>query len=111
MDWSRALFQIIDLQSFSSLWYWIVVAVTWSSVSHFVLGIPYDLISRARRKGGQAEQDLVDLVRINVNRLLQIAQSAGLVLMGTVCFALSISLWIHFPPCVSGCRRPRRRGN
>lgn len=89
MDWSRALFQIIDLQSFSSLWYWIVVAVTWSSVSHFVLGIPYDLISRARRKGGQAEQDLVDLVRINVNRLLQIAQSAGLVLMGTVCFALT----------------------
>ncbi len=89
MDWSQALFQVIDLRSFSSLWYWIVLAVVWSSVSHWVLGVPYDLIARARKLGGQAEQDLNDMVRINVNRLLQIAQSAGLILIAFLSFLLT----------------------
>ncbi len=89
MDWSQALFQLIDVSSFSSLWYWIMLAVVWSSVSHWVLGVPYDLIARAKRHGGQAETDLVDLVRINVNRMLGIAQSAGLILIAFVSFALT----------------------
>lgn len=89
MDWSRALFQVIDLRSFSSIWYWIVLAVLWSSVSHWVLGVPYDLIQRAKRRGGEAQDDMVDLVRINVNRMLSIAATAGLLLMGFICFALS----------------------
>ena len=89
MDWSRALFQVIDLRSFSSIWYWIALAVLWSSVSHWVLGVPFDLIQRARRHGGQAEQDLTDMVRINVNRLLGIASTAGLILMGLIAFLLT----------------------
>ena len=89
MDWSRALFQVIDLQSFSSLWYWMAVAVVWSSVSHYVLGVPYDMIQRARRNGGQAEQDLHDMVRICVNRLLHISHAAGMILLGFACFLLS----------------------
>ena len=96
MDWSDALFQLIDLRSFSSLWYWIMLAVIWSSVSHWVLGVPYDLITRARRNGGQAEADLTDLVRINVNRLLGIAQSAGLILTGIVSFVLSSLVVLGF---------------
>lgn len=89
MDWSKALFQVIDLRSFSSLWYWIVVAVTWSSISHYVLGVPYDLITRARRRGGSDMVDLTDLVRINVNRLLHISQSAGMILTAFICFLLT----------------------
>ncbi len=46
--------------SFSNLWYWIALAVMWSSTSHWVLGVPYDMIQRARREGGQAEADLED---------------------------------------------------
>ncbi len=89
MDWSQALFQLIDISSFSSLWYWIMLAVVWSSVSHWVLGVPYDLISRAKRSGGQAELDLIDLVRINVNRMLGIARTAGLILIAFLSFALT----------------------
>ena len=89
MDWSKALFQVIDLRSFSSLWYWIVVAVTWSSISHYVLGVPYDLITRARRNDQAGMDDLTDLVRINVNRLLHISQTAGMVLIGFACFMLT----------------------
>ena len=89
MDWSQALLEVIDPKAFASLWYWVIVAVMWSSVSHWVLGVPYDMIQRARRHGGEAEEDLVDLVRINVTRLLAIAQTAGLILIGLVCFILT----------------------
>ena len=89
MDWSKALLQVIDLRSFSSVWYWMAVAVVWSSVSHFVLGVPYDLIQRARRHGDQAERDLQDIVRVNVNRLLHISDTAGLFLIGFAAFSLT----------------------
>ncbi len=67
-----------------------VVAVVWSSVSHFVLGVPYDLIMRARRsEDGQAMQDLRDITRVNVNRLVHISSTAGVFLLGFTCFVLS----------------------
>ncbi|MEJ6398287.1 component of SufBCD complex [Yoonia sp. 208BN28-4] len=89
MNWTQALFEVIDMRSFSNLWYWIGLAILWSSISHWVLGVPFDLIQRARKYGGQAEQDLADMVRINVNRLLHIAQVSGLVLLGVVFFVLT----------------------
>jgi hypothetical protein len=54
--------EVIDLRSFSNLWYWIALAALWSSVSHWVLGVPHDMIQRARREGGQAQADVEDLV-------------------------------------------------
>ena len=96
MDWSNILFQVIDLRSFSSVWYWIVLAVLWSSVSYYVLGVPFDLIAKARRSGGQHQDDMVDLVRINVNRLLGIAQTTGLILTGVVFFSLTTLALLGF---------------
>ncbi len=89
MNWTQALFEVIDMRSFSNLWYWIGLAVLWSSMSHWVLGVPFDLIQRARKHGGQAEVDLADMVRINVNRLLNIAQVSGAWLLGAVFFILT----------------------
>lgn len=86
MNWTNTLFEVIDMRSFSNLWFWIALAVLWSSVSHWVLGVPYDMIQRARKQGGEVEQDLHDLVRINVNRLLYIGQVSGLVLLGFLAF-------------------------
>lgn len=96
MDWSSLLFQVIDMRSFSSVWYWIVLAVLWSSVSHYVLGVPFDMITRARRHQGEAESDMIDLVRINVNRMLSVAHTAGLILTGFVCFALTTLALLGF---------------
>ena len=58
----------------------------WSSASHWILGVPYDLVVRARRVGGQFECDLLDIVRIKVNRLLHIVEVSGLVILGLSCF-------------------------
>jgi hypothetical protein len=89
VDWTNTLFEVIDMRSFSNLWFWISLAVVWSSVSHWVLGVPFDMIQKARKMGGQAEIDLHDMVRINVNRLLYIGQVSGLVLLTFLAFALT----------------------
>ncbi|APE43332.1 component of SufBCD complex [Sulfitobacter alexandrii] len=96
MDWYQTLFELIDMRSFSNLWFWIVLAVTWSTASHWVLGVPYDMVLRARRQGDQAEVDLEDMVRINVNRLLFIAQVSGLWILGFGCFGLTMLVLLGF---------------
>jgi len=96
VDWTKTLFDVINLHSFSSLWFWIVLAVVWSSASHYVIGVPYDMVLRARRHGGQAQTDLEDLVRICVNRLLYISQESGLWLLGFLAFVLTVLLLLAF---------------
>ncbi|QBF31750.1 component of SufBCD complex [Thalassococcus sp. S3] len=89
MDWHQTVIELIDMRSFSNLWFWIALAVVWSSASHWVLGVPYDMVTRARRHGGQASLDLQDIVRVNVNRMLYIADMSGLWLLGLACFVLT----------------------
>jgi hypothetical protein len=89
LDWYQRLFELIDMRSFSNLWFWIGLAVMWSTASHYVLGVPFDMVARARRAGGQSETDLEDMVRINTNRLLYIGRVSGLWLLGLGCFFLT----------------------
>lgn len=77
------------MRSFSNLWFWIALAVVWSTASHWVLGVPFDMIARAKRAGGQSALDLEDLTRVNVNRLLYIGRVSGLWILGFACFFLS----------------------
>lgn len=106
VDWYQTVFDVIDLRSFSNLWYWIALAVLWSSASHWVLGVPWDLITRARRRGGEAEEDMMLLVGVNVRRLLYISRNAGLWLVGFAAFLLTaLALmgfwyWIEFAQAV-----------
>lgn len=94
------------MRSFSNLWFWIALAVFWSSASHWVLGVPYDMVMRARRHGGQAEVDLETMTRINVARLLYIGRMSGLWLLGLTCFVLTGLLilgfvyWVEFAQAV-----------
>ncbi|WP_425038761.1 component of SufBCD complex [Primorskyibacter sp. S187A] len=88
-DVYTSVFELIDMRSFSNLWYWIALAVMWSTASHWVLGVPFDMVSRARKYGGQTMIDLEDLTRINVNRLLFIGRMAGIWLVAVFCFILS----------------------
>jgi hypothetical protein len=89
VDVLETVFELIDMRSFSNLWYWIALAVLWSSTSHWVLGVPHDMIQRARREGGQAQQDLEDIVRINATRLLWMVDHGALVIVGLAAFWLT----------------------
>jgi hypothetical protein len=89
VNWYDTVFEVIDMRSFSNLWYWISLAVLWSSVSHWVLGVPFDMIVRARRrKEGEAVEDLQDMVRVNVNRIIYITEVSGswMMLFGSAIF-------------------------
>lgn len=74
------------MRSFSNLWFWIVLAVMWSSTSYWVLGVPFDMIQQARRDGGHVQQDLEDLVRINTGRLLMMVDRSGVIGVALLCF-------------------------
>ena len=99
VNWYQMLFDLIDLRSFSNLWYWIALGVLWSSASHWVLGVPYDMVYRARREGGQPLDDLEVMVRINVARMLDASRNYGAVLIGLVCFLVTVlgilGFWYH----------------
>lgn len=96
MDWYQTVFELIDMRSFSNLWFWISLAVLWSSASHWVIGVPYDLIQRAKRHGDPHSDDMETLVRINVNRVLHIASTAGLWLVGLTAALISGLLVLGF---------------
>lgn len=89
LDWYKTIFEVIDMRSFSNLWFWIALAVLWSTVSHYVLGVPHDLVRRAHREGGQSLQDVETLAHIYVRRLLFIARAAGLVLIAVISFLVT----------------------
>jgi len=81
--------ELLDLRSFSNLWFWIALAVTWSTASHWVLGVPWDMAIRARRGHGEtAMADFEEMVRINTERLLFVAETSGTLLAGLVAFVL-----------------------
>lgn len=77
------------MRSFSNLWYWIALGVIWSSASHWVLGVPHDLIQRARREGGEAASDVETLIAINCRRLLYLARISGVPMTAFLAFFLT----------------------
>jgi hypothetical protein len=96
LDWYSVIFELIDMRSFSNLWYWIVLAVSWSTASHWVLGVPFDMISRAKRYGAVAQDDLETMVRINSDRVLFIARSAGTWIIAIWAFVLTLLVLLGF---------------
>ena len=96
MDVFDTALEVIDLRSFSNLWYWIALASLWSSVSHWSLGVPHDMIQRARREGGEVQADVEELVRINVSRLLHIVDSGVVIMVGMAGFWLSTLVVLAF---------------
>jgi hypothetical protein len=77
-----SVFSTIDLNSFSSIWFWIALAVAWSNTTHFILGVPFDLVQRARRKGGFEMDDLEVLAAIQARRRMQILRVGGVWMVG-----------------------------
>lgn len=90
MPLTDTIIAIIDLDTFSSIWYWLAVAVTWAVVSHWVLGIPLDVIIRARRSAPEAMDDLEALFRTHVRRFVMIEDFAGTPIVAVSAFALTV---------------------
>lgn len=96
MNGTDSLFSTIDLRSFSNLWFWLMLAVAWSNVTHYIMGVPFDMVQRARRKGGAALADLDALAGIQARRRMQIFETAGVWLVGVWMMVLSALATLGF---------------
>lgn len=89
LDFFDLITEVIDLRSFSNLWYWIVLAILWSSMSYWTIGVPFNLVTRARRGDAQAEADMLVLARMNAERNVLYAEASGTIAMGFSTFLLT----------------------
>lgn len=71
------IFQFIDLRSFSDIWYWLMLALVWTRVMHAPMGVPADLVQRARRGLPGAAADLQALSDLNVRQERDAALALG----------------------------------
>ncbi|HEY9039297.1 MAG TPA: component of SufBCD complex [Roseovarius sp.] len=100
MNWYSTVFETIDMRSFSNLWFWIALAVLWSSTSHYILGVPWDMVLRAHKQAQDATamDDMNAMVHINARRILYITNESGVVLTGLISFGLTATAllgWIY----------------
>ncbi|RKF17037.1 component of SufBCD complex [Roseovarius spongiae] len=96
MDWYTSVFELIDMRSFSNLWFWIALAVLWSSAGHWIMGVPWDMVTRADKAGGQALADLETVVHISAGRILYITHEAGVLMAGFAGFLLTVLVLLGF---------------
>ena len=92
----ESILSLIDLRSFSSVWFWIVVALFWSAVTQTILGASYDVIIRARKSGGQSMDDLHMLVDIHVRRAIKLMTRVGHWIVAFVAASLSAVFVLAF---------------
>lgn len=88
-DIFQTVTEVIDLRSFSNLWFWIALAVLWSTASHWVIGVPNDMIARAKRGQEAALADVELLAGVYGRRLIYTYETAGIWLTGFTTFALT----------------------
>ena len=107
MDVAQTLLDVIDARSFSNVWYWIILAIMWSTATHYTLGVPYDMVQRSRRLGEEAQDDLMAIIGINIRRILYLIEVSGIWMIGVWAFLLSGLLllafyyWIEFAQSVA----------
>ena len=77
LDWTETFTRVIELKTFSNIWFWIAVVVSWAVACHWLIGVPFDMLVRARKGAPQEMADLETLVDINVRRIVWFQQIAG----------------------------------
>lgn len=105
MEFYQTVLELIDMRSFTSMWYWIVMAIFWSMMSHFVLGVPFDLVQRTlNTQDDESWRDLEDLARINAKRLYVIGRGAGIIIAALAAFILTAVFLLGFLYEVEFCQ-------
>jgi hypothetical protein len=94
-DFTMTAFYLIGPDSFQSVWYWILTLLVWTQVTHRTLGVPYDMILRARRLP-EMVQRVECLALVSVARITGIYRTAGTIVAAATGFALAVLFVIGF---------------
>lgn len=79
--------------SFWTLWFWIAHVIAWSLVSHFTLGVPYDLVQEAYREKdphGPYAEATEAIILAQIFRFTAVYRRYGVVLVGFSAFLLTM---------------------
>lgn len=82
------VFEALEFRSFWNIWFWAAVVLSWSATSHFILGVPYDLIVRANREGGAWSEHCDALAHAQIFRLTRAFEEYGAAITCIVFFGL-----------------------
>ncbi len=85
--------ELMNFDSFWSLWFWIFHVVTWSLTSHFTMGVPYDLVVRANREedeDGPYQRAAENLINAQIFRFTALWRRYGLLITGNSAFLISV---------------------
>lgn len=82
------LLRLLDTRSFPSLWFWITLALAWSVVNRGVLGVPGDVITRARADAEGHGMTLLDWMSLTLPRR-RMGQGEAAFALGTSAFGLT----------------------
>jgi hypothetical protein len=83
-------FSLIETTSFLNVWYWIITVVAWSMTAHWTLGVPYDAIRQADKRGGEFAEHCDLLAHINARRLIYYFDRGGHYFVAFVGFILAL---------------------
>lgn len=95
----------LDTATFSSVWYWIFLALAWSSRTHWTIGVPFDAVVRAERKGGRWEEDLDAIAHAMSARFALFMGKGGPWIIGVATFLITgliATSWMTFNELVMG---------
>lgn len=79
----------IDFSTFSSIWYWLFLALAWSSRTHWTIGAPFDAVIRADKRGGKWEDDLDAIVHAMSARFALFMRRGGPWVVGVMTFVVA----------------------
>ena len=104
MDWTETITRVIALDTFSNIWFWAAVVVSWAVACHWLIGVPFDMLLRARRGGEQEMADLETMVDINVRRIIWFQQITGAGAAAVSAFFLAgtglLAIWYRYEPAI-----------
>lgn len=90
----NGLISLLDSRSFGTIWFWLVLVGMWSASGRHVLGVPTEILSRARRMQtlgepeGQAVLALLDWLSLTLPRW-RLGTGEGAVFLGCAAFVLT----------------------
>ena len=80
---------LLDSRSFTTVWFWVLLILSWSVTGRGVLGVPGDVIARARREPeGEPGLLLLDWLSLSLPRW-RLGPREGAVLLGVGLFVIT----------------------
>lgn len=97
------MLRLIASASFDSVWYWVLQVVVWTLVCYRTLGVPHDMLIRARREPAVAERVAL-LAGLSAERLGGIYDLAGAAFAAVAGFVLAALAALGFLSGLEGAQ-------